>query len=263
MTGPAGMLALVLAEGAAGGAAILFLTPLWNEVRRRFFLLTGGVVFVLALAAAVTARAGTLSSFLMDEAIVALQLSLVLTLATLVWLVLIAVRLSTAGRLVGIATVPLAVVTLVAFARTGADSFAVSIFELLAGAAFMGAVVDGLLLGHWYLTDRKLTRAPINRMAWILLAAVLLEAVAVIVGSLGGDSATRPTALNPLLTIAGSSRWIALGMVACTALIAVMIRLTLRGSRPTAVQSATGFFYLAVITAFTAELAAKVGFLPS
>jgi hypothetical protein len=27
------------------------------------------------------------------------------------------------------------------------------------------------------------------------------------------------------------------------------------------VQSATGFFYLAVITAFTAELAAKVGFL--
>ncbi len=51
-------------------------------------------------------------------------------------------------------------------------------------------------------------------------------------------------------------------MVACTGLIAVFIRITLRGSRPTAVQSATGFFYLAVITAFTAELAAKVRFLP-
>jgi hypothetical protein len=35
----------------------------------------------------------------------------------------------------------------------------------------------------------------------------------------------------------------------------------LRGTRPAAVQSATGFFYLAVITAFTAELAAKVRFL--
>jgi hypothetical protein len=261
MTGPAGMMALVLAEAAVGGAAFLFLTPLWNEVRRGFFLLTGGVLLVLAGAAVVTARAGTLSSFLMDEAIVALQLLLVLTLATLVWLVLMAVRLPTVGRLVGIATVPLAVVTLVAFARTGVDSLAVSIFELLAGAAFMGAVLDGLLLGHWYLTDRKLTRRPINRMTWILISAVLLEAAAVVVGSLGGEPTTRSAALNPLLTIAGSATWIALGMVACTALIAVMIRLTLRGTRPTAVQSATGFFYLAVITAFTAELAAKVGFL--
>jgi hypothetical protein len=51
-------------------------------------------------------------------------------------------------------------------------------------------------------------------------------------------------------------------MVATTALIAVMIRLTLRGERSSAVQAATGFFYLAVITALTAEFAAKVRFLP-
>ena len=262
MTGAAGMMALVLAETAAGGAAFLFLTPLWNEVRRGFFFLTGGVVLVLAASGAAAARVGTMSSFLMDEAIVALQLSLALTLATLVWLMLMAVRLRTAGRIVGIATVPLGVATLYAFARTADASFPVAFFELLAGAAFMGAVLDGLLLGHWYLTDRKLSRAAINRMAWILIAAVVLEAAAVSVGSLEGGSGAPSTSLNPLLSIAGSATWIALGMVACTALIAVMIRLTLRGSRPTAVQSATGFFYLAVITAFTAELAAKVGFLP-
>jgi hypothetical protein len=51
-------------------------------------------------------------------------------------------------------------------------------------------------------------------------------------------------------------------MVGTTALIAVMIRLTLKGDRPSAVQSATGFFYLAVVTAFTAEVAVKVRFLP-
>lgn len=262
MTGAAGMMALVLAETAAGGAAFLFLTPLWNEVRRGFFLLTGGVVLMLAATGAAAARVGTVSSFLMDEAIVALQLSLALTFATFVWLILLAVRLRTAGRILGIATVPLGVAVLYAFARTADASFSVTFFELLAGAAFMGAVLDGLLLGHWYLTDRKLSRAPINRMAWILIAAVVLEAAAVIIGSLGGEPAARSTTLNPLLSIAGSATWIALGMVACTGLIAVMIRLTLRGSRPTAVQSATGFFYLAVITAFTAELAAKVGFLP-
>ena len=34
----------------------------------------------------------------------------------------------------------------------------VAFLQLLAGAAFLGAVIDGLLLGHWYLTDRGLTR---------------------------------------------------------------------------------------------------------
>jgi hypothetical protein len=259
MTGAAGMMALVLAEAAAGGAAFLFVTPLWNEVRRGFFFLTGGVVLILGAGAAGAASAARGPSS--GAAGLAVGLSLALTITTLVWLLLLAVRLHTVGRLLGIATVPLAVVMLFGFARTAADSLAGSIFELLAGAAFMGAVLDGLLLGHWYLTDRKLSRRPINRMTLVLIGAVAVEAAAVIVGSLGAEPATRSTTLNPLLTVAGSSTWIALGMVACTALIAVMIRLTLRGSRPTAVQSATGFFYLAVITAFTAELAAKVEFL--
>lgn len=259
MTGAAGMMALVLAEAAAGGAAFLFLTPLWTEVRRGFFFLTGGVVLILAAATAGAASAATVPSS--SSARLAIGLSVALSLVTAAWLVLLAFRLSTAGRVLGIATVPLAVAMLVALARNAADPFPVAFFQLAAGAAFTGAVLDGLLLGHWYLTDRKLPRRPINRMAWGLIAAVALEAIAVIVGSLGAEPATRSTVLNPLLTIAGSSTWIAMGMVACTALIAVMIRLTLRGTRPTAVQSATGFFYLAVITAFTAELAAKVGFL--
>ena len=41
-----------------------------------------------------------------------------------------------------------------------------------------------------------------------------------------------------------------------------MVKATLRGSRASAVQSATGFFYLAVVTAFTAEVAVKMRFLP-
>jgi hypothetical protein len=68
---------------------------------------------------------------------------------------------------------------------------------------------------------------------------------------------------NPLLTAGALAPWIALGMVGATALIAVLVRLTLRGSRSSAVQAATGFFYLAVVTAFTAEVAAKIRFLPA
>jgi hypothetical protein len=170
-----------------------------------------------------------------------------------------------AGRWLGIASVGLAVAMLWAFALTADESEGLAFFQLLAGAVFTGAVLDGLLLGHWYLTDRKLPRGPINRMAWALLWAVGIEAVAVAAGGFGAfgtPTGSASSSLSPILTLAGVASWIAIGMVGTTALIAVFIKATLRGTRPTAVQSATGFFYLAVITAFTAELAAKVKFLP-
>jgi hypothetical protein len=50
-------------------------------------------------------------------------------------------------------------------------------------------------------------------------------------------------------------------MVVATALIAAMVRAVLKGERASAVQSATGFYYLAVVTAFTAEVAVKTRFL--
>src|SRR3990170_2841837 len=205
MRGPAGVTALVLAETVAGGLALLFLTPLWGEVKRGFFELTGAVLFVLASAC-------------------------------------------------------VSIAVLVAMAGTGEGSRIVALLQLLAGAGFLGAVMDGLLLGHWYLTDRGLIRTPINRTTNLLLGGVALEAVAL---TLGGFGPTEPSSdFNPLLTSAGLASWIALGMVGTTALIAVLIRVTLKGARSSAVQAATGFFYLAVITALTAEFAAKVRFLP-
>jgi hypothetical protein len=255
-------MALVLVETAVGGTAMLFLTPLWREVRRGFFYLTGSIILVVA-AGAGAAGAGAYDASAAGAGRLAVALAFALAIATMLWLGLLIVRAAPVGRIVGIASVPLGIAALVAFARTTDVSLGLAIFELLAGAMFTGAVLDGLLLGHWYLTDRKLTRTPINRMTLLLIAAVVVEAVAVVVGFGSGDkSASASSTLNPLLTIGSSSSWIAVGMVACTALIAAFIRLTLRGTRPTAVQSATGFFYLAVITALTAEIAAKVRFLP-
>ena len=257
-------MALVLAESAAGGAAFLFLTPLWREVRPGFFYLTGAVVVALAAGAA-GAGAGGYDRSGAGAGRLAVTLAGSLAAATGCWMALMLARLRGPARVVGIATIPLAVAMLVAFARATDESLGLSVFQLLAGAAFAGAVVDGLLLGHWYLTDRKLTRAPINRMAWLLIGAVVLEAAAVIAGfgsGTGSAASSASSPFNPLLTVGSSASWIAIGMVACTGLIAAFIRLTLRGTRPTAVQSATGFFYLAVITAFTAEIAAKVRLLP-
>ena len=41
-------MALVLGETTAGALALLWLAPLWNEVKRGYFKLTGSVLVVLA-----------------------------------------------------------------------------------------------------------------------------------------------------------------------------------------------------------------------
>lgn len=252
------MTALVLAEVVAGSLWLLFLTPLWDEVRRSFFTLTGSILAVLAGAAWYAASAGRVAGDPAGDWSV--RLAGVLTVVILAWTALLFARKQTAARAVGIASVPVSVATLAAMAGTAEGSYLVALLQLLAGAAFLGAVMAGLLLGHWYLTDRGLTRAPINRFTTALIVAVVLEAAALL---LGGFGPTEPSSdFNPLLTSAGLASWIALGMVATTALIAFLIRAALKGQRSSAVQAATGFFYLAVITALTAEFAAKVRFLP-
>lgn len=258
MTGPAGVTALVLAETVAGGLVIVFLTPLWAEVKRGFFTMTSTVLLVLAAATWAATSAGVVEGS--DAGAWSLRLAMALTIALALVVTLLLLRRPVTARAFGFASTALSVALLVAMAGTAEGSWLVALLQLLAGAAFLGAVMSGLLLGHWYLTDRGLTRTPINRTTNLLLAGVVLEAFALLLGGFGPTPASSE--FNPLLTSAGLASWIALGMVAATALIGVMIRITLRGPRSSAVQAATGFFYLAVITAMTAEFAAKVRFLP-
>ena len=258
MTGSAGMMALVLAQTVSGSAALVFLTPLWGEVKPGFFTLTGSVVAVLAVPAWWSVHVGLVPG---DAAgLWAVRFAAATAALALAWAGLMLARRRRSARVAGLLTVPVSIGMLVALAGTARQDEAVALCQLLAGAAFLGAVLDGLLLGHWYLTDRGLSRGPIDRYTKVLIGAMILEAAAVVSAGFHGVGAARQ--FNPLLGAGGLASWIALGMVGATALIAVMVRLTLRGERASAVQSATGFFYLAVVTAFTAEVAVKVRFLP-
>lgn len=259
MEGPSATVALVLAETVAGGTALLWLGRMWGRVKRGFFVLTEAVILGCALLATLAASASLdrpvnlgarVGVFLLAAASVLLAVSL----AALI------LRFDGPAWVSGSLAVPAAAAALAGFATTAGSSYAPALLQLAAGAAFMGAVTDGLLLGHWYLVDRRLARDHIRSYAAVLLVAVVLEAVAVAVLVLPASGGDLAPGFNPLLGISGLPAWLALGMVACTALIAVLIRATLKDARPRSVQAATGFFYLAVITAFTAELAAKVGF---
>ena len=51
---------------------------------------------------------------------------------------------------------------------SGGDAPVLSVARWLAGAAFLGAVSDGMLLGHWYLVQPGLPRAPLLELVrWV------------------------------------------------------------------------------------------------
>lgn len=259
MKGSAGVMALVFAQTVAGTAVLLWCTPLWREVKRGFFKLTGAILLVLALAEWWSAHAGLVQGDASGRWSV--RLALATAAVILVYTLLLFAKQEGVARVMGLLSVVVSIAAMVAMAKTGRRSVGLGLFQLVAGAAFLGSVTAGLLLGHWYLTDRGLPRAPINRFTDVMLAAVALEAVAVISGGFSGTASSQN--LNPLLTAGALAPWIALGMVGTTGLVAVFTRLTLKGTRASAVQSATGFYYLAVVTAFTAEVAVKIRFLPA
>jgi hypothetical protein len=260
MEGPAATIALVLAETAAGGTALLWLGGLWGAVRRGFFVLTGVAALACALLATLAASSAT-EVPASEEARLAVILSSVTSVVLGLSAAALILRLDPIGRALGLLAIPAAVAMLAGFAWAAPSGFVPSFLQLLAGAAFLGAVLDGLLLGHWYLTDRRLPREHIRRLSLVLLVAVGLEAASVATLGLATGESADVSGFSPILGVAGLTGWLALGMVACTALIALLIRASLRGDSARAVQGATGFFYLAVITALTAEMAAKVGFL--
>jgi len=259
VTGVAGVMAVVLAEAVAGATAILWLTPLWSEVKRGFFKLVGSILTVLAVCAWLSVQAGVAGPRFFGNEGILRGSTVVAAVLTALSAVLLFARQQGAARVVGSLSVPAWLNVLLWMGGAGRQGFGLAVFQLAAGAALLGATTDGLLLGHWYLTDRRLTRRPIDRTTTILLASVAVAAVAVI--SAGFSGVASSPSINPLLTAGALAPWIALGMIAATALIAILVKAALRGDRPSAVQSATGFYYLAVVTAFTAEVAVKTRFL--
>jgi hypothetical protein len=251
-------MALVLGQTVGGASVLLWFSPLWREVKRGYFKLSGVVLSILAFAWWWSARAGDVAAS--DAGTWTVRTSLASTVAIVAWTALLFARRDGFARVLGFLGVVATAAGLVAMAGAGRETTVLALFQLIAGAAFLGAVLQGLLLGHWYLTDRGLSRTPIDRFTLVLIGAVVVEAVAVVSAGFGGVGSSSQ--INPLLTAGALAPWIALGMVGTTALIAVLVKLVLRGARASAVQSATGFFYLAVVTAFTAEVAVKVRFLP-
>ncbi len=135
----------------------------------------------------------------------------------------------------------------------GDASYLVSLVRVLAGAAFLGAVTDAMLLGHWYLVQPGLARGPLLELVrwtgWLWpveVVAMLLPTgmVSVLNGSIDDG-------------YGGILGWFWVACTIGTIVLVVVTRAALKERYYSAVMAATGLLYLAILTAFGMDLVAR------
>jgi hypothetical protein len=150
------------------------------------------------------------------------------------------------------------VVGLLGAAAAVGGPYALSAVRLVAGALFLGAVTDAMLLGHWYLVQPGLARAPIREL--VRLGALLwpLEMAAFLwpVGMAQVLDGTVDDGFDGLLG------WTWLVCAITTIALLGVTWLALRERYYSAVMAATGLLYLAILTAFGTDLIARATLVP-
>ena len=151
-----------------------------------------------------------------------------------------------------------ALVGVVAGGVVAGGPVALSVARVLVGALFFGAVSDAMLLGHWYLVQPGLRRAPLVQLVRWSMALWVAEAVVLL----------WPTGVVSIMTgtvddgFGGLLGWY---WVMCAAGSAVLLGATeaaLKIRRYAAVMAGTGLLYLAIMTAFGMDLIARVSLRP-
>ncbi len=277
MNAPAAVLALVLAMTAVGSSWLLWLGPTYGNLRAGYELLTGSTIVALAWAAWASLGGPLLAleaTASVDDGGLARTLLLTMTLLSLAAVILRALPITAlAARVLGVAAaiagtaafLPLASIRA---ARGGVGGVPQGVLELLLGSVLLGAVWVGMILGHWYLVERRLSNRYMVFISWVNVAAVVAGVASVLLsarspvpcaGLTGAEFETCVRTFSPILNIGSMTIVLGLGVLALVALIAGFnVRLAREGGR--SIQASTGMFYLAVILAPAAEFAAKVRF---
>jgi hypothetical protein len=131
--------------------------------------------------------------------------------------------------------------------------YPLSLFRLLAGAALVGSVTDAMSIGHWYLVQPGLPRDPIKEQVIGLGIALALDTIALLIPP-GMISVLNGSVSDGWGGILG---WIWVTCVVTTAVLVVVTWIALKERYYSAVMAATGFLYLAILTAFGVDLIAR------
>ncbi len=146
------------------------------------------------------------------------------------------------------------VIGLIAGAIEAGGPLWLSICRMLTGAAFLGAVSNSMLLGHWYLVQPGLSREPIHTLInWTgLLWVPELVFLLIPTGMFSVLNGTIDDNYNGLLG------WFWVACVIATIILVFVTKLALRERQYSAVMAATGLMYLAILTSFGMDLVARI-----
>jgi hypothetical protein len=147
----------------------------------------------------------------------------------------------------------LGLVALVAAGVDAGGNDVVAVLRTLVGAAFLGALTDAMLLGHWYLVQPGLARRYLLEMvAWVTWLWPV--EVAVMLLPTGMVSALNGTIDDGW---GGMLGWMWVVCALTTVGLCLVTRAALRERQYSAVMAATGLLYLAILTGFGTDLVAR------
>jgi hypothetical protein len=135
----------------------------------------------------------------------------------------------------------------------GFGTHALSVARTLVGAAFLGCVTDAMLLGHWYLVQPGLPRAPLFELNTWLARIWPAEVVLLLV----------PTGMFSVFSgsiddgYGGMLGWFWIACAVTTIGLCFVTNAALKERSYSAVMAATGLLYLAILTAFGTDLVAR------
>ncbi|MDQ3940928.1 MAG: hypothetical protein M3238_06240 [Actinomycetota bacterium] len=251
MTGGEAVLALVLIEWTGGLLGIGGWTQSWSVVRRGHFRILAWCTVACGIGAVLALRASTASL----DADLARGSVVALALLTVAYLGVQYSRTDVPGAVVGVAGAAAGVVALAgsgALLRGWPSLLAAA--ELLSGMVLLGAVTNGMLLGHWYLNQPGLQPWALARLTDLALYAVIASGVLGLLaaGRLAGASTEGAVLGLPgfgaSFSVVFFIAWLAI--LALTGAVAWMAR---RCVKIRSIQSATGLFYVALLTAGVSE----------
>lgn len=252
-------LLIVTVEMTVGGVWILLFAQARNNAAASFVKFDAAMVFLLAaggffIAAAINVGDEVdgypLDNSWMDEARVAL--AVVFAASALYAYATLRGHRTPALVLGGVTSVAgLAAVALLAQVVGGPTwGYPLVLATLAVGAIVVGAVENGMVLGHWYLVTPRLPEAPLREMTGLLvlftIAQVLLIGLALV---LPHDSVN--TSVDTEI-ISNPFFWLRMGLgLAFPGLLAWM---AYDSTSVRAMQSATGLLYIAMVLVFCGQV---------
>jgi len=243
----------VLLQWATGGLLFLWVTTRHRMVGTGYGWLLRVVYLVLALGAF---GFGAAFGFTPLRDLAALGVALAAGFALVMSIVRRGVRVDADGgfdpRLDLIAPA-IGVVGLVGAAIDAGGPLWLSMARMLVGAAFIGAVSDAMLLGHWYLVQPGLGRSPLGELVKWTGLIWLPEALLFLFGP--GMVSVWSGAIDDHYN--GMLGWFWGACVVTTIGLVAATLAALKEPHYSAVMAATGLLYLAILTGFGMDLVAR------